>query len=312
MATPAIVPDAATTTGFAVGRRGDAVQRLTHAVIHNRKATAGLVLLLIIAFVAAFPGLLTHDDPYAPVYDQQVGSSAAHLLGTTQVGQDVFAQLIWGTRLTLIITVVVGLLSTVVSVLIGVTAGYLGGMVDRSLSLLTDVFLIIPTLPLLIILAAYLAGAGTVAIVGALVVTSWAFGARQIRAQGLSLRSRDFLEAARVRGERRSYIIVVEILPTMISLVVASFLGISVYVVATAAGLQYLGLGTTDQITWGTMLHDAQQNEALAAGNPLWALAPGIAVALLGTAFALLNYAFDEIGNPALRPVRRRRAKPAA
>jgi peptide/nickel transport system permease protein len=228
------------------------------------------------------------------------------------VGQDVFAQLVWGTRLTLIITVVVGLLSTAVAVLIGVTAGYLGGLADRVLSLVTDVFLIIPTLPLLIILAAYLTGAGTIAIIGALVVTSWAFGARQVRAQALSLRSRDFLEAARVRGERRGYIIVVEILPTMISLVVASFLGISVYVVATAAGLQYLGLGTTDQITWGTMLHDAQQNEALAAGNPLWALAPGIAVALLGTAFALLNYAFDEIGNPALRPVRSRRVKPTA
>ena len=311
MATPAIVPDTNAATAIAIGQGGDALQRLIHAVIHNRKATAGLVLLLVISFVAAFPGLLTHDDPIAAIYDQQAGPSGTHLLGTTQVGQDVFAQLIWGTRLTLIMTVVVGLFSTVISVLIGVTAGYLGGMTDRALSLFTDVFLIIPTLPLLIILAAYLSGAGTLAIMGALTVTSWAFGARQIRAQGLSLRSRDFLEAARVRGERRSYIILVEILPTMISLVVASFLGISVYVVATAAGLQYLGLGTTDQITWGTMLHDAQQNEALAAGNPLWALAPGIAVALLGTAFALLNYAFDEIGNPALRPVRRRRVKRA-
>jgi peptide/nickel transport system permease protein len=288
------------------------VQRVFRAVRHNRKATAGVILLLIIAFAATFPGLIAHDDPSAAIYEQQAGSSAGHLLGTTQVGQDVFAQLVWGTRLTLIITVVVGLLSTAVAVLIGVTAGYLGGLADRVLSLVTDVFLIIPTLPLLIILAAYLTGAGTIAIIGALVVTSWAFGARQVRAQALSLRSRDFLEAARVRGERRGYIIVVEILPTMISLVVASFLGISVYVVATAAGLQYLGLGTTDQITWGTMLHDAQQNEALAAGNPLWALAPGIAVALLGTAFALLNYAFDEIGNPALRPVRSRRVKPTA
>ncbi len=307
-----IAPDAGAPTELTAAPRADVLRRLLHAIVRNRKATAGVVLLTVIAFVAAFPGLLAHDDPNAPIYAQQAGASAAHLLGTTQVGQDVFAQLVWGTRLTLIITVVVGLLSTVVSILIGVTAGYLGGMWDRALSLLTDVFLIIPTLPLLIILAAYLTGAGTSAIIGALVVTSWAFGARQVRAQALSLRSRDFLEAARVRGERRAYIIVVEILPTMISLIVASFLSISVYVVATAAGLQYLGLGTTDQVTWGTMLHDAQQNEALAAGNPLWALAPGIAVALLGTAFALLNYAFDEIGNPALRPVRRRRAQPAA
>jgi peptide/nickel transport system permease protein len=97
----------------------------------------------------------------------------------------------------------------------------------------------------------------------------------------------------------------------MISLVVASFLGSAVYTVATAAGLQFLGLGNSNEITWGTMLHYAQQNGAIESGNAFWALAPGAAVALLGTAFALLNYAFDEIANPALRPVRRRRAKPA-
>ena len=170
MATPAIAPEAGarpTDRGWAAQRRL-AAARSTPS-LHNRKATAGVVLLLIIAFVAAFPGLIAHDDPSAAIYDQQAGSSAAHLLGTTQVGQDVFAQLVWGTRLTLIITVVVGLLSTAVSILIGVTAGYLGGMADRALSLLTDVFLIIPTLPLLIILAAYLTGAGTIAIIGALV-----------------------------------------------------------------------------------------------------------------------------------------------
>jgi peptide/nickel transport system permease protein len=223
----------------------------------------------------------------------------------------VFTQLIYGTRLTLIITVVVGLLCTLISVLVGVTAAYVGGAVDSSLSLVTDIFLIIPTLPLLIVLSTYLEGSGTIAIIAVLVVTGWAFGARQLRAQGLSLRTRDFLEAARVRGERRPYIILVEILPNMISLVVASFLGSAVYTVATAAGLQFLGLGNSGEITWGTMLHFAQQNGAIESGNAFWAMAPGGAVALLGTAFALLNYAFDEIANPALRPVRRRRGKPA-
>ena len=98
----------------------------------------------------------------------------------------------------------------------------------------------------------------------------------------------------------------------MLSLVVASFLGSAVYTVATAAGLQFLGLGNGSEITWGTMLHFAQQNGAIESGNALWALAPGGAVALLGTSFALLNYAFDEIGNPALRRTRRRRGTPAA
>jgi peptide/nickel transport system permease protein len=260
--------------------------------------------------VAVFPQLFTNIDPQAAIYDQQAGPSAQHLLGTTQVGEDVFAQLIWGTRLTLLITVIVSLAATVISVLIGVTAAYVGGMADRSLSLLTDVFLVLPTLPLLIVLTAYLPS-GSLTITAVMIATSWAFAARQLRAQGLSLRTRDFLEAAKVRGERRSYIIIVEILPNMISLLVASFLGLAVFVVGFAAGLQFLGLGNSTELTWGTMLYYSQQNGALESGNALWMLAPGAAVAILGTGFALLNYAFDEIGNPALRPVRRRRGKPA-
>jgi peptide/nickel transport system permease protein len=282
--------------------------RFGKAILQERKATAGAIILLGLGFVAAFPGLIANDSPTAAIYAQDVGPSAQHLLGTTLVGQDVFSQLIWGTRLTLIITVVVALIATLVSMIIGVTSAYVGGMVDRSLSLLTDVFLIIPTLPLLIVLAAYLpAGAGSMIVV--LCLTCWAFQARQLRSQGLSLRNQDFLVAARVRGERTSYIILVEIVPTMISLVAASFLGVAVYVVGFAAGLQFLGLGNSSELTWGTMLYYAQQNGALESGNVWWALAPGGAVAVMGAGFALLNYAFDEIGNPALRPARRRRAR---
>ena len=287
-----------------------AFRRFAQAVLRNRKATAGLVILAAMTVVAVFPQLFTNIDPQAAIYDQQAGPSAQHLLGTTQVGEDVFAQLIWGTRLTLLITVIVSLAATVISVLIGVTAAYVGGMADRSLSLLTDVFLVLPTLPLLIVLTAYLPS-GSLTITAVMIATSWAFAARQLRAQGLSLRTRDFLEAAKVRGERRSYIIIVEILPNMISLLVASFLGLAVFVVGFAAGLQFLGLGNSTELTWGTMLYYSQQNGALESGNALWMLAPGAAVAILGTGFALLNYAFDEIGNPALRPVRRRRGKPA-
>ncbi|MGD0862849.1 MAG: ABC transporter permease [Candidatus Limnocylindrales bacterium] len=311
MAVPAITPDASSLNAVPIQGGSAAVHRLVQAILRNRKATLGLLILLVISFVAAFPGLFTHGDPQAAIYGQQLGPSAQHLLGTTQVGQDVFSQLIWGTRLTLVITVVVSVAATIISILIGVTAAYVGGMVDRSLSLLIDVFLVLPTLPLLIVLTAYLPS-GAVTITAVMIATSWAFAARQLRAQGLSLRTRDFLEAALVRGERRSYIIVVEILPNMISLLVASFLGLAVFVVGFAAGLQFLGLGNSTELTWGTMLYYSQQNGALESGNALWMLAPGAAVALLGTGFALLNYAFDEIGNPALRPVRRRRVKPTA
>src|SRR6185312_2542436 len=219
-----------------------------------------------------------------------------------------YSLLIYGARQSLQIAVIAGFFATVLSVLIGVSAAYLGGIVDDVLSLLTNVVLIIPSFPLIVILAKYAGQSNTVMII-VLVVTGWSYGANQMRAQALSLRNREFLESARVRGERRSYIIVVEILPTMTSLIVANFLGAALYSVLTAAGLQFLGLGDPNSISWGTMLYWAQSQQALQTGLPQWSLAPGLCVALLGVSFALLNYAFDEIGNPALRPVRRSRRR---
>ena len=279
-------------------------RRFTRAVLHNGKAMAGAVILLIMMFVAVFPGLIAPDSPQAAIYRPNLGPSAAHLLGTTQLGQDVFSQLIWSTRLTLWVTVVVSVIATVISMIIGVTAAYIGGLTDRVLTLITDIFLILPVLPLLILLSAYLTP-GTSSLIIVLTITSWAFQARQLRSQGLSLRNRDFLVAARARGERPVYIILVEIVPTMTSLLVASFLALAVFEVGFAATLQFLGLGNSSQLMWGTMLYNAQQAAALESGNAWWALAPGAAVALMGAGFALVNYAFDEIGNPALRPVRR-------
>jgi peptide/nickel transport system permease protein len=283
-----------------------APRRFIRAVLGNRKAAAGALILLVIAFVAAFPGVIAPDDPQATIYPANLLPSSTHLLGTTQIGQDVFSQLIWSTRLTLVVTLIVSVIATLISMIVGVTAAYVGGVTDRVLTVTTDVFLILPVLPLLILLAAYLPP-GVTSLVIVLLITSWAFQARQLRSQGLSIRNRDFLVAARVRGERPLYIILVEIVPTMASLLAASFLALAVYVVGFAASLQFLGLGNSGELMWGTMLYNAQQAAALEAGNPWWALAPGAAVALLGAGFALLNYAFDEIGNPALRPVRRRR-----
>jgi peptide/nickel transport system permease protein len=283
-----------------------ALRRFAHALARNRKATVGALILLVIVFVAAFPGLIAPDNPQATIYSPNLGPSSAHLLGTTQLGQDVFSQLIWSTRLTLLVTVIVSAIATCISMVVGVTAAYAGGFTDRALTAIIDVFLILPVLPLLILLAAYLSP-GVTSLVIVLSITSWAFQARQLRSQGLSVRNRDFLVSARVRGERASYIILVEIVPTMTSLLVASFLALAVFEVGFAASLQFLGLGNSSQLMWGTMLYNAQQAAALESGNAWWALAPGAAVALMGAGFALVNYAFDEIGNPALRPVRRRR-----
>ena len=280
---------------------------IARALVSNRKALVGVLILAIFTVVAIFAGLIAPYDPHALQFQPILGPSREHLLGTTGNGQDIFSQLVWSTRQSLVLAVVAGVMATVISVVVGVSAAYLGGLWDHFLNLFTDVFLVIPTLPLMIVVAAYAKSGGVAVLIAVIVITGWSYGARQLRSQALSLRNREFLEAARVRGERSSYIIAFEVLPNMTSLIVAIFLGAALYAVLAAAGLQFIGLGDTNDLSWGTMLHWAENNGALLAGSPLWVLAPGICIGLLGAAFALLNYAFDEIANPALRPVRRTR-----
>jgi peptide/nickel transport system permease protein len=305
------VPAVLQPTGHGKSPAVHALHRIIRAVRSNRKAAVGTVLLLLFTLVALFPGVIAQDNPSAEIYGRSLPPSSAHLLGTTAYGQDLFAQAVWGTRQVLIIAFGAGLAATGVAVVIGVAAAYLGGAWDGTLSLLTDVLLVIPLFPLLIVIAAYVQNSGTLVLIAVLTLTGWSYTARQLRSQALSLRGRDFLEAARVRGERRLYIVVVEIIPTMTSLIVASFLTNALYAILFASSLQFIGLGDPNAVSWGTMLYWAENNEALQTGQYLWAVVPGACIALLGAAFALLNYAFDEIGNPALRPMRRKRVKRA-
>jgi peptide/nickel transport system permease protein len=283
--------------------------RFLRAITHNPKAATGVVLLAVFVVLALFPGLFAHDSPTAELYQRNLGPSAQHLFGTTGLGQDVFAQAVYGTQQVLIIAFGAGLASTLIAAAIGVAAAYLGGYWDAILNLFTDVVLVIPLFPLLIVISAYVHNSGTAVMIAVLTFTGWSYTARQLRSQALSLRNRDFLAAAKVRGERAVYVIAVEILPTMTSRLVAAFLTNALYDVLFASSLQFIGLGDPNSTSWGTMLYWAQNNEALQAGYYLQAIVPGACIALLGASFALLNYAFDEIGNPALRPVRRRRQR---
>lgn len=300
-----------TASGKQSGSRPGVGGNVWRAVRSNGKAATGTVILGVFVILAIIPQWIEPGDPAAEIYQRMAGPSGAHWLGTTAYGQDILSEVIWGARPALEIAILSGLFATVVSVLIGVSAAYLGGIADDVLSLLTDVFLVIPTLPLVIVIAAYARHSSVSVLIIVLVITGWSYGARQLRSQALSLRNRDFLQAAKVRGERRSYVIVFEILPTMTSLILATFLNSALYAILTASGLEFLGLGDTSSVDWGTMLYWAQNNEALQTGQYLWATIPGLCIALLGTAFALLNNAFDEISNPALRPVRRMRVKRA-
>ena len=270
----------------------------------DKKAMAGAIILFILLLITAFPSWFTPHDPAAEIYTPGIGLSWSHLLGTTSFGQDVFSQLMAGTRQSVLIALIVGFFCTILSVVIGISAAYIGGLADDALSLFTDVVLVIPTFPLIIVITAYVKNAGFWLMVFVLVFTGWSYGARQLRVQALSLRNRDYLLAAKARGESSWYVISVELIPPMTSLIVANFLGAALYAVLAVSGLQFVGLGNINDQSWGTMLYWAQNNEALQTGLPLWALAPGVAIAVLGSALALLNYAFDEVANPALRPVR--------
>lgn len=269
------------------------------AIRRDRKATVGAWLIGMVLLVAIFGPLLI-EDPNALVGMPLQPPSAEHWLGTTGQGQDVLAQLVVGTRVSLAIGFSVGIAVVLIGALIGVAAGYFGGRIDGILSLFFNVFLVIPGLPLAIVIAAYLpTGPFTLGFV--LIVTGWAWNARVIRAQTLSQRKRDFVSAAVVSGESNFRIITREILPTMTSLLVAQVIGSTVYAIGAQVGLEFLGLGDVSAVTWGTNLYWAQNDAALLTGA-WWTFAPtGLAVALVGFGLTMLNSGFDEMTNPRLQ-----------
>jgi len=283
-----------------------------HLLLANPKSRLGLGIISFIVLLTAIGPFFASKDPNAfNLLAARQAPSWHHLFGTTDQGSDVFAQVVVGARRSLLLGFAAATLATSIATILGVLAAYSGGLVDEGINALINIFLVLPTIPLLIFISGSLKSRGLWTMVLVLGLVLWAFEARILRSQALSLRNRDFLAAARVRGERQLYIVVVEVIPTMTSLLVACFLTNALYAVLFASSLQFIGLGDPNTVSWGTMLYWAQNNAALQTGQPMWAIAPGACIAALGAAFALLNYAFDEIGNPALRPVRRTRVKRA-
>jgi len=271
------------------------------------KARIGAIMLGTFILAAIIGPQVT---PYDPSYQNPSQAlslatpSGAHLLGTTQSGQDVLSQLLVGIRLTLELAVIVGVIATVVAVLVGVTSAFLGGVWDEVLSLFTNVFLVIPSLPLLILLLGYLPQKGQLATIVVLSGLGWPWGARVIRAQTLMIRNRDFVAASREAGEKSWRIILFDIIPNEVSLIAASFVNTVLYAISASVALAFIGLADLNSWSLGTMLYWAQSQQALQLGAWWWFLPPGIAVALIGTALVLLNTGIDEFGNPRLRDAR--------
>jgi len=268
------------------------------------KAKVGAVILGFFVLAAIIGPLVT---PYDPSYQNpspalsMAAPSAAHLLGTTQTGQDVLSQLLIGIRLTLELAVIVGVVATALSVIVGVAAAFLGGIWDELLSLVSNVFLVIPSLPLLIILLGYLPQKGQLATIAVLSVLGWPWGARVIRAQTLAIRNRDFISAARETGEKTWRILAFEIVPNEVSLIAASFVNTVLYAVGASVALAFIGLADLNSWSLGTILYWAEGQQALQLGAWWWFVPPGLAVALMGAGLVLLNTGIDELGNPRLR-----------
>lgn len=280
-----------------------------HTVTINGKVMAGSGIVGFFVVVALFGLIFVHQDPLAYTSNLVAAPSAAHWLGTNQAGNDVFIQMLVGTRVTLFWSFVTGLAVLVLSATIGLVSGYFGGAIDDFLSVIINVFLVIPSLPLAIVASQYFARTEvTIAIVVAL--TNWPWGARVIRAQTLSMRNREFVTAARAGGERPWRLIFAEILPNQLSIVAANFVTTTIQVLLAIAGLEFLGFGNTFTVSWGTILYGAYNQSALILGAWWWFVPPGLCIALLGSGLALLNFGIDELADPRLR--RERPAKHAA
>lgn len=268
-------------------------------LLANRKASFGLIVVTSFIILAVLAPALV-KDPSAFLAVPLQPPSSEYWLGTTGQGQDVFAQTLVGARTSLWIGFFVGITVVIIGTSMGIAAGYFGGAVDDGLTTLINVFLIMPGLPLAVVLAAYLpAGPFTLAFV--LIVTGWSWHARVIRAQTLSLRHKDFVNAAIVAGESHLRIMFVEILPNMTSLIVSGFIGATVYAIGAQVGLEFLGLGDVSVVTWGTNLYWAANNQALLTES-WWTIVPtGLAIAIVGFALVMINFAIDEVTNPRLK-----------
>lgn len=272
-------------------------------LVRNRWSTIGLAVLLIWVAVAVLAPLLRPGDPNEFVDMGNLGPSRAHPFGTTGLGQDVLRQLIWGARVSLSVAALVGVLTTLIAAAVAMVSAYFGGVVDEVFSLISNVFLIIPGLPLMVTLAVFLPG-GSATIVLVLSITGWAWGARYLRSQALSVRERDFVAAQVVSGEHAWRIMFLEILPNMMSVLVAYLVNQIVYAIGAQASLEFLGLGTPNQVTWGTMLYWSANNSSLLQGSWWTFVAPGLAIASVASSLTLLNYAVDETANPRLKAAR--------
>jgi peptide/nickel transport system permease protein len=276
-------------------------------LLRNPKSCLGLAMVAFVVLVALVAPLISVDDPNA--FDILAAGQAPswnHLFGTTDQGSDIFSQVVVGARHSLLLGAAAGALATGLAAILGITAGYMGGIVD---DLLTNIFLTIPAIPLLIVMSGYLGSRGTETMILVLALVLWAFEARILRAQTLSLKNRDFVLAAKASGESTGRVVFGELMPNMISRIAAGFVLVFYIALLTDAGLEFLGLGDQSATSWGVTLYWAQTNSTVLQGEWWPFFFPGAALAFTVLGLVLVLAGIDEVSNPRLRTERTRRRR---
>lgn len=268
-------------------------------LIGSWRGRFGLAVLGVTVFVAIFGSLIAPYDPTASSLDVLQPPSTDHWLGTTESGEDVFSQLLVGTKTSVVIGFAAAFISAVLGSAVGVASGYFGGWTDRILDSFENWFLVIPTLPLMIVLARLLdPSLGVlVAVIG---LTSWAGTGRIVRAQVMTLRERAFVERARALGAGDFYIIKTHVLPNTLPLIFANTVLIIAVAILSEAALSFLGLGDPSRISWGSMLENAFGSGAPSAGAWWYVIPPGLCITILVLAVVLIGFLYEEFINPRL------------
>ncbi|WP_205748685.1 ABC transporter permease [Cryobacterium sp. LW097] len=267
----------------------------------NKKARIGVVLLLAFVALAIFAPLIAPYGASENGFGRNQSPSPSHWFGTTAAGEDVLSQVIFGARISVLVGFIAGFLSTLIAVVVGLSWGYIRGPLADIINFIVNLVLVIPGLPLMIVIAAYLQNGGMTMIIFVVVLTGWAYGARVLRSQTQSIRGRDFITAAQFAGDGAARIVFQEILPNMTSLITGSFFGAATSAILAESGLSFLGIGDTTTVSWGSMLFWASNSNALLTGQWVLLFAPGLCIALIATSLTLINFGVDGLSNPRLR-----------
>jgi len=276
-------------------------------LVRNPKSRTGLFIVLSMVVIAVIAPLISvaHPNDFNLLAAKQA-PSWHHLFGTTDQGSDIFSQVVLGARRSLLLGALAGGIATLLAAVLGITAAYMGGIADELINLLTNVFLTIPPIPLLVVISSYLKARGLITMAIVIAAVLWAFEARILRGQALSLKNRDFVLAAKTSGESTTRIVFSELMPNMVARIAAAFVLVFYISLLVDAGLEFLGLGDMSATSWGVTIYWAQVNSTVLQGEWWPFVFPSLALAVTVLGLVLVLTGIDEMSNPRLRTERKR------